>query len=454
VAGFERAGIFSPGQSHGFPLSSAICCRPCFGTGPNASAEAAGLSVAAVVSTSCAQSRWDNGGQECPDDSFIAGYASGVLGNPINRFYPVDQATCCRPALLLTNGSTRMLRRCSGAGGCFEAITGSGVSCAAEDTPAALRASGRLVHGWASVLREPGSTIGLSSRIPTAPARCCAVCLDPAEPAVSRPCDTLNFCSGHGSCGLGGQCTCDSGWGGLNCGEPGPPSMLQTVTSAPLIVLAGLFVFLCIAGLAARSATLAASLSSTRRAAAAAAAARRTELEAPLLNSSDTEGESEWGSDDGSEDSLASDAPVEPEDEAGPAEAVVASECSAEAEPAGEAQEAPAADAVAADAVLAAPRKGHGRLAPDCNGALHQVLPRCRAPLTSSLLSVHGCEGADCVPPLRSRLRMQGMRSPRAQMPNLSGSDRAPPEAVPFQRRIGLCKLDCCRSARLLMTGR
>jgi hypothetical protein len=375
IAGFQRAGIFSPGQAHGFPLSSAICCRPCIA---NSSALAG-----QVISTGCSQSRWDNGGQECPDNMFVTGYAGSVLGTPINRYYPVDQATCCRPALLLPNGTVRMLRHCASAGGCFEANVGSGVSCAAQDDPTELQASGRLVHGWASVLREPGSTLGSSSRIPTAPARCCPVCLDPDEPAVGRPCEASNFCSGHGTCGLGGQCTCDSGWGGLNCGEPGPPGMLQTVTSAPLVVLAGLTVSLCIAGLAARSAALAASLSATRRAAAAAAAARRSELEAPLLNSSDTDGESEWGSD--SEDSVASDAPVEPEDVASGEAAVAGTAADREVadvtavsdgevtaaaappsdapgdEPAGSGEGAPAPAPV---------RKGHARLAPDCNGEL------------------------------------------------------------------------------------
>jgi hypothetical protein len=88
VAGFERAGIFTDSQASGFPLSSALCCRPCFAA--DAPGDATQEAVA-VVTTACVQSRWADGGQACPSDTFIMGYQGAVLGSPIERFYPVNQ---------------------------------------------------------------------------------------------------------------------------------------------------------------------------------------------------------------------------------------------------------------------------------------------------------------------------------------------------------------------------
>ena len=88
VAGFERAGIFTDSQASGFPLSSALCCRPCFAA--DAPGDATQEAVA-VVTTACVQSRWADGGQACPSDTFVMGYQNAVLGSPIERFYPVNQ---------------------------------------------------------------------------------------------------------------------------------------------------------------------------------------------------------------------------------------------------------------------------------------------------------------------------------------------------------------------------
>ena len=304
TAGYERAGIFQASQTAGFPLSSALCCRPCFSTAPGATpsdaaaAAAAAADVVAVVSTGCVQSRWEGGGQACPANTFITGYSTAMLGAPIERYYPVGQATCCRPTLLLRNGSQRLLSSC--AAGCASQADGSQVSCSVNDDVGGVQMAGRLIRGWGSVLREPGAQLGLSDAIPMGPAQCCGVCLDTATPARSLPCEAANFCSAHGACSAYGQCVCDHGWMGASCAQEMEPAV-ALLSSAPFLVVAALFVGICFAGMAARSASLSAALTATRRAAAAAAAARRAEMEAPLLVSSDDD-DAEWGSGASSDD--------------------------------------------------------------------------------------------------------------------------------------------------------
>ena len=305
TAGYERAGIFQASQTAGFPHSSALCCRPCFsppppGSTPSdaAAAAAAAADVVAVVSTGCVQSRWEGGGQACPPNTFITGYSTAMLGAPIERYYPVGQATCCRPTLLLRNGSQRLLSSCTA--GCAAQTDGSQVSCAPSDDAGGVQMAGRLIHGWGSVLREPGAQLGLSDAIPMGPAQCCGICLDTATPARSLPCEAANFCSAHGACSAYGQCVCDHGWTGASCAQAVEPAV-ALLSSAPFLVVAALFVGICFAGMAARSASLSAALTATRRAAAAAAAARRAEMEAPLLVSSDDD-DAEWGSEVSSDD--------------------------------------------------------------------------------------------------------------------------------------------------------
>lgn len=324
VAGYERAGVFTGTQSAGFPLSSALCCRPCFAApDSNDDSEAAAADVVAVVSTGCTQSRWVNGGQECPGDTFIVGYEHAVLGAPIERYYPVGQATCCRPALLLRNGTQRLLGRCPQ--GCGPQALGSQVSCSPNDDTASVQIQAQLLHGWTGVLREPGAQLGLSDTLPVGPAQCCPVCLDTDTPSRALPCEANNFCSGHGACGSTGQCVCDPGWSGAMCSDALEPGF-AFLTSAPALAVAALIIGICFAGLTARAAGLSAALTATRRAAAAAAAARRAELEAPLIVSSDDD-DAEWGSDgtsvDGDEEEQAADGDTQTRAAEGPSNSYV-----------------------------------------------------------------------------------------------------------------------------------
>jgi hypothetical protein len=421
----RRAGVFSATQGAGFPLSAALCCRPCFGD--DAASTAASADVAAVVSTACVQSRWEGGGQVCPEDSFVMGYATARLGSPINRYYPVGAATCCRPALLLRNGTQRLLRRCSSAGAACGAPTpGSEVSCGGADDLAAAAEGGRLLAGWSSVLRQPGSALGLADAIPLAPARCCGACLDAATPARGLPCEALNFCSAHGACGVAGRCVCDHGWSGAACAEASSPAQEALLASAPLLALAALAAGIAMAALAARASALSRALASARRAAAAAAAARRAELEQPLLSLSSSEGDEEWGAGSSEDDSSDEDADGGGDATAGASgtqaqqqqqPATVAAtregapdsegyappaEVSAEDKPptAAEDDAVVAADGDAATAAAAAaaaiPRRNWLRNAPECNGAyaaLQQRMHACHASAENA--RVHATATAD-----------------------------------------------------------
>ena len=387
IAGFERAGVFSGTQSTAFPLSAALCCRPCFSDDPASAAVAA--DVAAVVSTACLQSRWEGEGQACPDDTLVMGYDNARLGSPINRYYPVGPAQCCRPALLLRNGSTRLLRRC---GGCGAPTGGSEVSCGGDDV-AASQAGGRLLAGWAGVLRQPGSTLGLGDAIPLAPAQCCGVCLDPAESACGLPCETSNFCSGHGSCGVSGRCVCDSGWGGTACADGASSGAAALVDAAPILGVVILVAAACFAAMVARANALSRALVLTRRAAAHAAAARRAELEQPLLPVSSSDDDAEWGAgssedeeaeseeDDGS-DAPAVDAEQQPEHTQPPAEGDAEGDYSPPIEVDAD-KPAPVATTVpaeAAQAAAAAPRRNWLRNAPECTVCMDARVQICFLP--------------------------------------------------------------------------
>lgn len=246
IAGFERAGVFSGYQSEGFPLSSAICCRPCFGSSPDA--VDAAKEVAAVISVSCQQSTYQHGAQSCPQDTFLQGYPNSEEGQPISKFYPLGQATCCRPALLYKNGSQRLLHRCESVpGACGPSTGGSQVSCDARDDPAAVQDLGRLIYGFSGVMQAPGFGVG-NNYIPLAPARCCGVCLDTSEPALGRPCEAANFCNARGQCTPTGRCACNTGWTGSDCLTQDPGGYLSTVMSLPVIVVLGLILAVCFMG--------------------------------------------------------------------------------------------------------------------------------------------------------------------------------------------------------------
>ena len=293
IAGFEQAGVFSGSQGAAFPLSSALCCRPCFDASDPASRNAS-AQVAAIISVGCTQSVWTDAGQKCPGDTLVSGYSSARLGNPIHRFYPVGPALCCRPGALLHDGTVQLLKRCAQ---CAPPAAGnSEVSCGGFDNVESAVQGGTLLAGWAGVLKQTGAVAGVTDVIPLAPAECCGVCLDPAEVPRELPCEAAIACSGHGSCGAGGHCVCDEGWGGPACTDGAPPTARSLLTSTPTLIGAAAAASLCAVCMAVRAALLSRSLAAARRAALLAALARRSELEAPLLasSSSDDEDEVEW----------------------------------------------------------------------------------------------------------------------------------------------------------------
>ena len=287
---------------------------------------------------------------------------------------PVGPAQCCRPALLLRNGSTRLLRRCAG---CGAPTGGSEVSCGGDDE-ASSQAGGRLLSGWAGVLRQPGSALGLGDAIPLAPAQCCGVCLDAAEPARGLPCETSNFCSGHGSCGVSGRCVCDAGWGGAACADGASSGTAALVDAAPYLGVVVLVACACFAAVVARANALSRALVHTRRAAAHAAAARRAELEQPLLPVSSSDDDAEWGAGSSDEDEESeSEGDVADGEEAERAQPPAEGDAEGDYTPpdevdaAADDKPAPVAASVPAEAAHAAamPQRNWLRNAPECNGA-------------------------------------------------------------------------------------
>lgn len=250
--------------------------------------------MAAIISVGCTSSSYTDAGQTCPGDTLVSGYSAARLGNPINRFYPVGPALCCRPGALLTDGTVQLLKRCAQ---CGPPVAGnSEVSCGGSDDLDAALACGALLAGWAGVLKQTGAALGVADAIPLAPAACCGVCLDPAEVPRELPCEAANACSGHGSCGAGGHCVCDKGWGGAACADGAPPTARSLLTGTPTLIGAAAAASLCAVCMAVRAALLSRSLAAARRAVLLAAMAQRSELEAPLLpsSSSDDEDEVEW----------------------------------------------------------------------------------------------------------------------------------------------------------------
>ena len=114
VAGFETPGQYSQLKGQYIPLSRAICCRPCLPPGDSALPGVKGNVTAedvVAISSDCQASAKPSrgssvGGQTCPADSFVQGFAHDVRANPTSApddqyYYPTGNAQCCSPRLLL-----------------------------------------------------------------------------------------------------------------------------------------------------------------------------------------------------------------------------------------------------------------------------------------------------------------------------------------------------------------
>eukprot|EP00242_Pyramimonas_sp_CCMP2087_P002580 CAMPEP_0198228300 /NCGR_PEP_ID=MMETSP1445-20131203/112707_1 /TAXON_ID=36898 /ORGANISM="Pyramimonas sp., Strain CCMP2087" /LENGTH=329 /DNA_ID=CAMNT_0043908621 /DNA_START=80 /DNA_END=1065 /DNA_ORIENTATION=- len=214
VAGFRSAGYPLNHNDEVLPLSPAICCRPCMPDDASLTDDKA----VAVVTRNCAPALSKNQ-QQCEHSSgtlFLQGFEKARLVPSVSEYFPHGSAQCCQPALLLGSGLVKPLVRCA----CDPVDSASNqVSCTdqagvSQNTPAHAQAGGKLLWGY-----EHAIAVESDFPVPSGPAQCCRVCLDPSVPS-ERPeqCEVFDFCNGHGSC-MFGQCKCTEGWRGDSCYE-------------------------------------------------------------------------------------------------------------------------------------------------------------------------------------------------------------------------------------------
>ena len=229
VAGFETPGQYSKLRGQYIPLSRAICCRPCLspgdstlpGVGGNVTADDV-VAISSDCQASAKPSRGSSvGGQTCPADSFVQGFARDVRANPASApddryYYPTGKAQCCSPRLLLRDGNELPVERCL----CTEQSAAYAVGCGAANTPDSAQSSGSLLYAFDNAVSAVGA-YGETIEVPVTPVRCCKLCVSPnAKPAMDD-CSALNFCNGNGDCTVDGHCQCKDGWMGASCETQG-----------------------------------------------------------------------------------------------------------------------------------------------------------------------------------------------------------------------------------------
>ena len=225
VAGFETPGQYSQLKGQYIPLSRAICCRPCLppddsalpGVKGNVTAEDV-VAISSDCQASAKPSRGSSvGGQTCPADSFVQGFAHDVRANPTSApddqyYYPTGNAQCCSPRLLLRDGDELPVERCF----CTEQSAAYAVGCGAANTPDSAQASGALIYAFDNEVSAL-SALGEKIEVPVTPVRCCKLCLSPNARPAMNDCSPLNYCGGNGDCTVDGHCQCKTGWMGSSC---------------------------------------------------------------------------------------------------------------------------------------------------------------------------------------------------------------------------------------------
>jgi len=203
VVGFEKRGQWIAGGG-AVPLSRALCCHvstPDNVTSPvSPDLPLTPAKPVAVVSFGCHMSSGDYGAQvacEDPGNSFLTGFATAVgVGLRMDTFYPLGNAQCCSPALLLEDGELWSLERCN-----CQSFTNQ-IDCPHE-------------YGYMSTGFGAWRVTRSGNFVPIAPNNCCQVCLG-SQIKPSDDCSDLRLCSGHGRCSYG-RCECFPGWGGADC---------------------------------------------------------------------------------------------------------------------------------------------------------------------------------------------------------------------------------------------
>ena len=201
VASFERQGQWLAGGG-AVPLSRAVCCRPCM---PKEKDLPDGMDGAplGVVSIGCHASV-DGVPVRCEEksNSFVSGFTNSmrVFAPGIVAYYPVDNAECCVPSLLLDTGDVVDIERCD----CGKSTDGEApVNCGGNDTHT-------LLTGFETYRRSPTGHV-----IPVERANCCHMCVSGKRHSI-HDCEDLGYCHGHGVCIIG-RCECFRGWGASDC---------------------------------------------------------------------------------------------------------------------------------------------------------------------------------------------------------------------------------------------
>lgn len=265
VAGFEASGEYAGRADDGglVPLSRAICCVPCFGSGidrgmtvrelfPKVTDErdaSATIGDLRALSVDCAPTKEratrSGGDMVCPGGTFLQGFkranrATGNGGKPF--YYPKDQGVCCKVKFVLPSGNALGTEQC-------ECATESGydVSCGQSNVPTAVEKNGAAISGFTSVISAMGA-LGSPMIVPSTPLECCNACVrkDANPVPLSDGCSHLGYCNGHGDCLIDGHCECHVGWTGDDCSEVDDATGMYGETWQYAVMLAGVLLGCCI----------------------------------------------------------------------------------------------------------------------------------------------------------------------------------------------------------------
>eukprot|EP01026_Neomeris_dumetosa_P058458 TRINITY_DN5442_c0_g1_i7.p1 TRINITY_DN5442_c0_g1~~TRINITY_DN5442_c0_g1_i7.p1 ORF type:complete len:469 (-),score=67.79 TRINITY_DN5442_c0_g1_i7:549-1955(-) len=166
-------------------------------------------------------------GVSCSNDYYyLIGFSSDSITATGDLFYPLSPALCCRPGVLLDDGSLWSIEQCN-------CVQRTSVSCNPNQD--------EFLTGFL------GQEQNLNSFLPVAPVSCCGMCLGDKSIDLTD-CSTYNYCSSNGNC-VQGNCICDQGWTGPNCDEffnDGSQSSGISLGLLPVLIIASITACICL----------------------------------------------------------------------------------------------------------------------------------------------------------------------------------------------------------------